>query len=64
MTNKITFAGEFIIGCLTFISTLIMGDFLIDLVVGVVTYTGARLFYRYYSGTIISIIEKLKNKFK
>ena len=63
MTNKITLGAEFVIATLTFISTFIMGDFIIDLIVGIVTYSGARLFYRYFSNDVILFIEKIKNKF-
>jgi hypothetical protein len=54
---------ELLIGCITFVSTMISGDFFIDLMVGVIVYSTSRLFYYYYNKRIISIIDKVKTKF-
>lgn len=64
MPQRITHSVELVLGGLTFVSTFITGDILIDVIVGVLTYTLARLFWRYFGSKIIKKIEWIKAKFR
>jgi hypothetical protein len=64
MHAKITFGVELILGIITFISTMIVGHYLIDFMLGVVTYSSARLFWKYFGLGITTKIDRIKDKFK
>ena len=64
MPSRITTSIELCLGTLTVASTLITGEFLADLVIGIATYTSARLFYFYFGTKIKAFIGRIKNKFK
>ena len=64
MPQRITHSAEIVLGGITFISTFITGDVLIDVLVGILTYTLARLFWRYFGSKIIKRIDRIKTKFK
>lgn len=51
---------EVLIGTITFISTIITGDFIADLLVGIIVYSSSRLFYYYFNNRIKRFINKLK----
>jgi len=54
---------EIILGVLTFISTIITGDYIMDIFVGIFTYTSARVFYHYHKVHIIKFIDWIKKLF-
>lgn len=55
---------ELLVAGVTFASTIVTGHFIADLVVGIVTYTSARIFYHYYNERIIRVIDKIKSWYK
>lgn len=60
MSGRISTSVEAMLGTLTFISTLLTGDIIIDIIVGIVTYTLARLFWRYYGPRIVRFLDKFR----
>lgn len=64
MPSRIATSIELCLGALTFLSTFITSEFLADIIIGIVTYTSARLFYSYFGMRIRSYIDRLKNKLK
>jgi len=61
MSNKITYSIELALALTTFFSTLITGGIIVDFIVGISTYTCARLFYYYFGERIKKCISKFKN---
>lgn len=64
MPTKITATIELILGALTFISTIISGNYVLDFVVGVATYFGARILYRLFGKKILDFVIRIKQKYK
>ena len=61
--QAINLSTEIKFACLTFLSTLISGNFLMDLLTATVTYAIARLFYFYFGDWIKVSITKIKDFF-
>lgn len=61
MPQRITPLIEAILGFLTISSTFFFGDFIIDLIVGVVVYFASRFLYRAFGASLYS---QIKNLFK
>ena len=55
---------ELVIGSITVISTMITGDFITDLICGIVVYTASRLFYLYFGKKISTFIDSIKKLLK
>lgn len=64
MSKKMTAKQELLVAGVTFASTIITGNLIADLIVGIVTYSAARLFYHYYHKKMIRVIDKIKYWFK
>lgn len=60
MSGRISTSVEAMLGILTFISTLLTGDIIVDIVVGIVTYALARLFWRYFGPRIVRLLDKFR----
>ena len=64
MPYRITTTTEIYLGVLTFASTVFTTNFFLDVIIAVITYSSARLFYHYFGEKIKRIIDNLKSKFK
>ncbi len=58
---KMTFQDEVALAGITMIATVISGDIVIDLIVGIATYSIARLFYFYFSTDMKALISRVKS---
>lgn len=64
MPHRITYTIEIYLAGLTMFSTMISGSFFIDLILAVVTYMSARLFYYYFGNKIKWLINNIKLRLK
>ncbi|NQY42953.1 MAG: hypothetical protein HRT87_06410 [Legionellales bacterium] len=64
MTSKITNSIELVLGVITILSTTISGQVIFDILIAIVSYTSARLFYHYYGNHIKASIMRFKRWLK
>lgn len=64
MTNKISLTVELFFGVITFMSTLLLSDFLIEVFTGISTYILARVFWFLFGDKVLIFTKKTKTKLK